>query len=188
MLLSDFVEKSVYIGKNLRGVCLAVGVSLKSCAVKYLRCASVATYNPLRPRIDFSVPVSAVESVSDGAIRLSRLRPVYPKNCTSVFINRPVYSDGGAYLGCVTDIDLHDFTATRLFTDANKSYPFSAVYAYADAVILRKTQVYPLGQLTRSGFVTKPLLKKAIEEKTFIRLTLSLPPFHNEYFAESFKR
>ncbi|MBQ7879918.1 MAG: hypothetical protein IJ317_04650 [Clostridia bacterium] len=188
MLLSDLVEKSVYIGKNLKGVCLGIGVSLKTYAVKYLHCANAATYNPLRARIDFSVPVSAVESVSDGAIRLSRLRPVYPKNCTSIFLSRPVYSGDGAYLGYVTDVDLHDFTATRLFTDVNKSYPFSAIRAYADAVILCKTQVYPLGQRIHACLVTKPLLKKAIAERTLIRLTLSLPPFHNEYFAESFKR
>lgn len=188
MLLSDLVEKNVYVGKTLRGVCLAVGISLKTYAVKYLHCAKAATYNPLRPRVDFSLPVSAIESVTDGAIVLSRLRPVYPKNCTSIFLNRPVYSHEGAYLGVTTDVDLTDLTATRLFTDANKSYPISAVNAYADAVILRKALPYPLGQRIHTSLVTKPLLKKAIEEKTLIRLTLSLAPFHNEYFAESFKR
>ncbi|MBE5752228.1 MAG: hypothetical protein E7357_07440 [Clostridiales bacterium] len=188
MLLSDLVEKNVYVGKQLKGVCLAVGISLKSYAVKYLHCANVATYNPLRARIDFSVPVAAVEGISDGAIRLSRLRPVYPKNSTCIFLSRPVYSNDGSYLGDVTDVDLRSFAATRLFTDANKSYPFSAILAYGDAVILRKLQTYPLGQRIHACLVSKPVLKKAIENKTLIRLTLALPPFHNEYFAESFKR
>jgi hypothetical protein len=188
MLLSDLVEKNVYVGKQLKGVCLAVGISLKTHGVKYLHCANAATYNPLRPRIDFSVPVSAVESISDGAIRLSRLRPVYPKNSTCIFLSRPVYTNDGAYLGDVTDVDLRAFTASRLFTDTNKSYPFSAINAYGDAVILRKIQTYPLGQRIHAYPVTKPVLKKAIENKTLIRLTLSLPPFHNAYFADNFKR
>ena len=188
MLLSDLVEKNVYVGKRLKGVCLAVGISLKTHDVKYLHCANAANYNPLRARIDFSIPVSAIENVSDGAIRLSRLRPVYPKHSTCIFLSRPVYASNGAYLGDVTDVDLHTFTATRLFTSTNKSYPFSAISAYNDAVILRKQQTYPLGQRIHAYHVTKPVLKKAIASKKLIRLTLSLPPFHNEYFADSFKR
>lgn len=188
MLLSDLIEKGVYSGEKLRGVCLGVGISLKNYAVKYLLCANATTHNPLRARIDFSVPVSAVESVSDGAIRLSRLRSVCPKNCACAFANRPIYRYDGAYLGCVTDIDLSDFTAVRLFADTGKSYPFSAIYAFADAVLLRKPQAYPLGIRAGNTLINKSTLKKAIEDKELIRFTLSLPPFQSEYFADNFKR
>ena len=41
MLLSELTKKAVYSGQNLRGVCLGIGISLKSQTVKYLLCASM---------------------------------------------------------------------------------------------------------------------------------------------------
>ena len=191
MLLTDLIEKNVYVGKALRGVCLGVGISLKSFSVRYLLCCNAASYSPLRPHVDFAVNVSAIESVSDGAILLSRLRCVFPKNCAKVFLNRPVFSDGGVFLGNLADVSIDGDSALRLFTDRNTSYPVSAVAAFSDAVLLRKPLTYPLGQRINtpavSSFldksepiVTKTVLRAALEKKALIRFTLSLAPFNRE--------
>lgn len=186
MFLSDITEKNVYAGKNdeARGVCRGVGISLKSRAIKYLLCSCSPV--PKSPTTDFSVNVSAVLHI-DGGIRLSKLRPVFPKNCARIFIGCPVYSYDGAFLGKITDLELENLTATRLFTD-NAVYPASAILACADAVILRKEQPFPLGQRIpapilssvcdkEETLITKSVLKSAIAKGGLIKLTLSLPPF-----------
>ena len=191
MLLTDLIEKNVYVGKTLRGVCLGVGISLKSFSVRYLLCCNAATYTPLHPRVDFAVNVSAIENVSDGAIVLSRLRCVFPKNCVKVFLDRPVFSDGGVFLGSLADVSMDDYSILRLFTDRNTSYPISSVAAFSDAVLLKKPLPYPLGQRIhapavstfldkREPVVTKAVLQNAIKNKALIRFTLSLSPFYRE--------
>lgn len=196
MFLSDITEKNIYAGKNdaSRGVCRGVGISLKSRAVKYLLCSCSASQKI--PSTDFSVNVSAVQDI-DGGIRLSKLRPVFPKNCARIFIGYPVYSYDGSFLGKVTDLELENLTATRLFTDANVVYPVSAILACADAVILRKELPYPLGQRVpapvlplicdkNETLVTKSVLRSAIAKGGLIRLTLALPPF--EFFVSNEKK
>ena len=191
MLLSKITSLNVCVGKTVRGVCLGVGVSLKSFAVKYLLCADAATHTPLCPRTDFAVNASAIQSLDETAIVLSRLRPVLPKNCAKIFIGRPVYSNEGVFLGHVSDLEIHDLTATNLLTDQTAAYPLTAVAAFSDAVILRKEQPYPLGQRIpapvvldifdkNEPVVTKATLRKAIEKRSLIKLTLSLAPFEKE--------
>ena len=186
MKLSNLHEKSVYVGKTLRGVCRGVALSLKSQAVKYLLCASTLT----QTSTDFSVGVSAVTEIGES-IRLSRLRPAYPKNCAKISIGLPVYSFEGGYLGVVEDLELRNFVATRLFTDRGDVFPITSLFACSDAVILRKEQPYPLGQRIPSpilpiltdkteALVTKPLLKTALQKGALVKLTLSLPPFNLE--------
>lgn len=182
MYLSDIVGKVILVKGKPRGVCLGIGVSLKSYAVKYLFCASerAPAY-----QADFALSISSVEII-DEAIRLSSIRPVYPKNCAKFFLKMPVYSSFGENLGVLLDVEFCHFTVKQLFTDRNESYPIIAVSACVDAVILKKEQPYPIGQRIPAplpsiaegkSIITKPLLKKAIQKGKLIELTLSLPPF-----------
>ena len=186
MKLSQLHGKSLFVGNTFRGVCRGVALSLKSQAVKYLLCASTQTQSVT----DFSVGVSAVTEIADG-IQLSRLRPCYPKSCAKISIGLPVYSFEGGYLGVVTDLDLNDFVATKLYTDRGDVLPLTSVFACSDAVILRKEQAYPLGQRIPAtllpivtdkteGVVTKPVLRTALSKGALVKLTLSLPPFNLE--------
>lgn len=186
MKLSQLHEKSIFVGKNFRGVCRGVALSLKSQSVKYLLCASTQT----QTATDFSVGISAVTEIAED-VRLSRLRPCYPKNCAKISIGLPVYSFEGGFIGVVEDMDMRDFVATKLYTDRGNVIPITSVFACSDAVILRKEQAYPLGQRIPTpmissftdkseALVTKPLLRAAIRDKSLIKLTLSLPPFNME--------
>ena len=185
MKLSNLQDKNIFTGKTLRGVCRGVAISLTSQAVKYLLCASAAT----QTATDFAVSTACVTDVGQS-ISLSRLRPSYPKNCAKLSIGLPVYSFEGGFIGYLSDLEIRDFVATRLFTDRGESFPTTDLFACSDAVILRKNQPYPIGQriptpllpmLTakKEGVVTKPVLRTAIAKGALVKLTLSLPPFQN---------
>ncbi len=182
MFLSQLVNKQIFSGPTPKGVCRGVGISLKSHAVKYLLCASSTS-----SETDFSVSASAVEQIGTS-ISLSKIRPLFPKNCARIFLGRPVYAFDGAYLGNVSDLQLRDFVATTLFTDQNEAYPVTSILACQDAVLLKREPPYPIGQRVptpflsllsdkNDGVVTKTILRAAIEKNTLIKLTLSLPPF-----------
>lgn len=183
MLLSSLHGKPIVVAATTRGVCLGVGISLKTYAVKYLLCSS----SPDRDKIDFCVNASAIEKNTD-ALFLRRLRPVFPKNCAQITKNLPVFSYDGSFLGSLRDMEMQNFAAIRLITE-KKSFPITSLAACSDAVILRKEQPFPLGQRVPAPFVsdfgnksqplvTRSLLRAAIEKKSLVKLTLSLPPFH----------
>lgn len=184
MFLSDLVGKNIYVGKNLRGVCLGLGISLKTRAVKYLLCAE----NPAqKTQTDFAVSVSAITDIG-AMISLTSLRPAHPNRCAKIFLDRPVFSFDGVFLGKVEDVEFRDWVATNLYTDQNEQFPVLSITACSDAVILRKELPYPLGQRIPAHrvslytdksdpTVTKPILKNAIRKNALIRLTLALPPF-----------
>ncbi len=187
MFLTDLINKRIFSGKTAKGICCGVGVSLKTHAVKYLLCANALT--PTK-RVDFCVSISAVENIGES-IRLSQLRPLRPQRCANLFIGSPIYSFDGSYLGKITDLELREFIATRLFSDGGEIYSINAVSACQDAVILKKEQPYPLGQRIpapvlplvtekKESVVTKGVLRTAIKRGALIRLTLSLPPFIRE--------
>lgn len=183
MFLSDLRNRPVVVNDKQRGVCQGIGISLKNQAVKYLLCASNTT---LVNATDFSINVSAVDELYPQ-IRLSRLRPVFPKSCAKLFLDLPIYSFDGGFLGELKDVELQNFTATRLFTE-HTWYPISAILACSDALILRKEQPFPIGQRipapflfhfsNESNIVTKALLKEAAKSGKLIAFTLSLAPFH----------
>ncbi len=181
MFLTQLTDREIIVGKTQKGVCQGVGISLKTQAVKYLLCASSST-----SRARFAVPVSAVEGVGEQIV-LSRLRPVFPKNCACLFLHLPVYGFDGAFLGEVLNLELKDFIATNLITSEGE-YPANAITACADAVLLKKEQPFPIGQRIpapmlslvtdkKDSVVTKPILRTAIEKRALIGFTLSLPPF-----------
>ena len=97
----------------------------------------------------------------------------------------PVYSSEGVFLGNLKDARLDDGVFTRIYT-LKESYPFSSVSACADALLLRKSTAYPLGQripaplFSTESTVTKSVLRSAITSGYLIRLTLSLPPFSEQ--------
>ena len=182
MFLKELTNKEIYSAQTAKGFCRGVGISLKSHAVKYLLCASGKS-----AAADFSVSTGSIDSIGSEII-LSKLRPLFPRNCARIFIGRPVYSYEGIYLGKVSDLEIQNFVATRLFTDQNIAYPVSAITACTDAVILKREQPYPLGQRIpapllstfsnkKSPLVTKQILREAIRRENLIKLTLSLPPF-----------
>ncbi len=178
MFLSHLTNKELLSGNTPKGICRGVGVSLKSHAVKYLLCASASTSDH-----DFSVSTNAVEEVGDR-IRLSKIRPLYPRNCARIFIGRPVYAYDGAYLGVVRDLLIEDMIATHLVTET-AVYPITSLLACLDAVILKREQPFPIGQRIpapflslsngkKEGVVTKPLLRAAIEQGKLVRLTFAI--------------
>lgn len=186
MKLSSLYGKSIYTDKNLQGVCRGVAISLKSYAVRYLLCAST----PTQHNTDFSVSFSAVAEIGE-IIRLSHLRTANPRGYAKIMVGLPVYAFDGGFLGTVTDLDICGFTATTLYTNRGERFPITSIAACSDAVILRKEQPYPIGQhlptpsffgitTKNSGIVTKQILRTAIEKKSLIALTLSLPPFEVE--------
>ena len=179
MLFSHLVGKTIFVGNTPRGVCLGVGVSLKSKAVKYLLCAS----NPTSSIPDFAVNASTVVDTDEAGIYLSRLRAIFPQACAKLFPSMPVYLQNGVYLGALREAELPAFTAVCIFTDKGEICPISNISACADAVIVRKKSTYPLGQRIpapyneENSLVTRPVLRRAIERGELIKLTLSLPPF-----------
>ena len=183
MYLNDLVGKTVLVNNKEKGICLGIGVSLSSHAIKYLFCASERATNR---QADFAVGISSVKEFGE-TITLSSLRPVYPRSCAKFFPNLPVYSVLGENLGNLLDVQFHHNHVEYLFTDENERYPLSAVAACVDAVILKKQQPYPLGQRIpahsvfkndgKSNLVTKPVLKNVLKGGKLIEFTLSLPPF-----------
>ena len=183
MLLSDITNKPLYLNDTFKGVCKGVGISLKTYAVKYLICSTTP-----QGTADFCINFSAVEYVDEHSVAVSRLRPVFPKSCAKLWISLPVFTADGAFLGALSDLELLSsndvFTAGTLFTDKNGAYPSASISACADALLLRKTPTYPIGQrihtpvvLPSSPLVTKGVLRKSIKNNALIKLTLSLPPF-----------
>lgn len=178
MLLSQLTGKTVYFNGASRGVCLGVGLSPKTFAIKYLFCADG------RSQADFALPISSLQSVSEHVLVLSKFRAALPKACARLFLGLPVYSQTGNFLGKLQDVRFEDQIATRLFTDRNAAYAFAAVGAISDALILRKLPPYPIGQRIpaplfseKQSVVTRSVLRGAIEKNSLVRLTLSLPPF-----------
>ncbi len=186
MFLNDFVQKNICVGNSVRGICKGVGISLKSYNVKYLLCSS----SDFDSAHDFAVNISAVTDIND-TIQLSKLRSAFPKNCARIFPNMPLYSYDGGFLGKLQDVEFEDLTALSLISNTKIVFPFSAITACLDAIILKKEQPFPIGQRIpapiilqfseenkpKNPIVTKPILKKAAEQGSLIKLTLSLAPF-----------
>ncbi len=189
MQLNTLVNKPLLMGNCRRGICIGFAVSLKTRTVKYLLCHSDAPSS--KQKTEYAVAVSSVVSIQENAIFLARFRSAYPKNCIRLFLDTPVYTHNGIYLGKLLHVTSENWLIQTLSTDEKQSFALSAVFACNDAVILRKTSTYPLGQRIpapavsafldkKEQTVTKSVLKNAIENKTLIRLTLSLAPFSLE--------
>lgn len=181
MFLSEMVGKRIYSAGKIRGICRGVGVTVKSRSVKYLLCADTENEREL------FLPIGSVEQISNDGIRLKSFRPAAPRSVARFFCGRPVYADTGEYLGITADLEMVNFYAVSLVTDAGKVYSALSIAALSDAVILKKRPAFPLGERIPDGYgektaqkdpvVTKSTLKKAIDDGALISFTLSLPLF-----------
>lgn len=186
MRLSQLLNKNLYTNKTPRGISVGVAFSLKNCVVKQLLCSSQPPTDKSPRKSDFAINVSAISAVSDG-ISLTHIRPTLPKPQAKLFLNLPVYSYDGVFLGNLIDGEMENFILIRLFTDRNEAFPPSSISVCRDAIFLRKETPYPLGQRvpspllsqlqTEEKSVTKPLLRRAMHQGALVKLTLSLPPF-----------
>ena len=190
MLLSQFIFKQILVKENARGFSVGVGISLKNYAVKYLLCNSGPVQkNTLSPlsQSDFAVAISSLSAISPTALTLSSLRPVFPKSCAKILLGKPVYLQTGEFLGTMQNLEITHDIATRIFTEKG-AFSTADIFSVGDAVILKKSSPYPLGQripapasfdfLTeKDALITKKILKVSLEKSELIRLTLSLPPF-----------
>lgn len=176
MYLNELVGKPVFTDKRNYGVLRGVGVSKKKKTVEYLFISTVSNDSVFT---EVAVPVKQIESISDGGIQLTKIRTAYPKGVLRFFIGRPIYSPTGKYVGITKDLVLDGFFVESLLTDSGQKIPFSLLSAFGDAVLLKKKSVYPLGERLREkdGFVTKSVLKNAIQKGVLIKLTTSLSPF-----------
>ena len=138
MQLSDIIQKNILVDGKTRGVCLGVGVSLKTRTLKYLLCAENNQQPPA-----FALNFSAVTKI-DEAIHIPRLRATLSKNCARIFIGLPIYSQEGGFLGTLSDGELHGNKLSFITTNRNEIFSFVAVTACNDAILLRKLP-YPLG-------------------------------------------
>lgn len=185
MFLSQLVDKEIIVRKSPRGIVKGVGISLKTHKIKYLLCAESTA-----SRAIFAISINTVIEFGEHIV-LQSLRPVLAKHCACIFLQLPVYSFEGEYLGALEDVTMNDFIATTLRTDQNVTIPINDVAACSDALLLKKEQPYPIGQRIPApflstitdksdGVITRPILRAAIEKNTLIKLTLSLPPFSLE--------
>lgn len=196
MFLSDFFQKSLYAGKNLRGTCLGIGLSPKNYEVKYLLCSSNGQ-GISKSTVDFTINASSVLSIEE-VITLSVLRPVYPQNCIKLTVGMPIYSNNGLLLGSLADVEIQNQSAIRLISDSGERFPVLMAVASSDALLLKKEPLFPLGQRidkpdqendeNKSKIVTKSVLKNAIKKGRLIRFTLSLPPFYLNGTLDSSKK
>ncbi len=186
MLLSQLFQKRIYTGETPRGVIVGVDFSMKNYTIKHLLCSAQERSPNQRQSPDFAVNVSSVTAVSDK-ISLARIRPALPKTQAKLFPELPVYSHDGVFLGKLKDGEMDGFTLVQLFTDLGSAFPPSSIAVCRDAIFLRKQLPYPLGQRvpspllsklqTEETLITKPLLRRALQQGALIKLTLSLPPF-----------
>lgn len=185
MLLSQLLHKRVFVGKTPRGTIAGITFSLKNYAVKHLLCSLRDTFLPPLQCYDFAINFPAVNFTGD--ITLKKLHPVLPRAQAKLFLGLPVYTHDGIFLGELADGEWRDFTLTRLTTDKHHEFAPSDIAVCRDALFLRKKHPFPLGQRvpspllsslrTAESTVTKPLLRRAIQQGALIKLTLSLPPF-----------
>ena len=183
MQLYSLVNKPVFVGTKQRGICVALGVSLKTAAIKYLYVQPENDVNRA-----FAVSYSALSFVGE-TLSLKSLRPVFPNACARLSPNAPIYTQNGEFLGALYDIEITENGAVRtLISNKNLRFPFSAVFSCRDAILLRKKQPYPLGQRVpapalslisplESEVVSKRILRHAIQKGNLIKFTLSLLPF-----------
>lgn len=184
MFLRDFVNKNITVNGKKKGVCIGIGISLKTFSIKYLLCSLTSMQ-----KTDFAVSFSSLLNVGDEEISLNKLRSVLPNACVQLYPDLPCYFEDGVYVDNLEDIRFENGVALQIYTTGGFVFPANALLACADALLLRKKQPYPLGQpipahtlpmlkVKSSPLVTKRVLKDSIAKGKLIALTLSLAPFY----------
>lgn len=129
--------------------------------------------------------------ISAWRISPASQRPRSPKGTLRLVLDKPVYSESGEYYGKLTDALVKYGKISLLYADG-KPFSFRRLLAAGDAVILQKTQPYPLGERvpediypkslgeTRvrfQGQVTRSTLQYFVRSGGLIRLTTALSLF-----------
>lgn len=120
-------------------------------------------------------------------------RPRSPKGTQRLILGKQVYSTGGTYYGRLTDALIKNGILSLLYTE-NAVFSAENLYAAGDALLMRPSEPYPIGQkipkTTRtetsgdvsvrlSKQVTKTALRYFLREGRLIEFTTSLPLFQN---------
>lgn len=194
MYVSTLVGKRVFSRSAERGVCVGVGVSLKTFVVKYL------FYQPLHERANvlFALPFARVCAADGLCLQADGVRALSPKGCAPFRLRLPVFTAEGVAVGQVADLSITEgqdgeYRAEFMVLDGGKTIAADEIAVYADAVLLKKSRPYPLGQRIpapilslfsdkNQPFVSKAALRRAVERNDLIKFTLSLPPFHAQLF------
>ena len=180
MLFSNLYSTPIQSKNPVLGFIRGIGFSSKNGKVKYLFCAK----EPNATKTDFTI--NALPFLQNLPTQKRTIRPLLPKNCFQLYPNIPFYTLDGVQVGFLADAIIENGILTAILSDNGLRFSLQDILACADAIIVRKKQVYPLGQpvptpilslKNPNATVTKPLLKKAIKKGNLIRFTLSLSPF-----------
>lgn len=135
------------------------------------------------------LPFSSAK-ISAWRITIQTHRPRSPKGTQRLTLDKPAYTVGGAYCGKLNDALIENGVISLLYIN-DKPFPFSVLVAAGDAIVLRQTPPYPLGETmpknvlenareqngTHPRQITRAALKRAINEGKLIALTTALPLF-----------
>lgn len=182
MLLSQILSKSIELRDKTCATAIAIGVSSKNFTIKYIFCGNIENTAP-----QFVLNYSALQTITPISLRFAPTRPVIPKSCFILVLQKSVYSQKGEFIGFLENANIENGVLTQLFIDKNVYSP-SEIFAVSDVIILKKSSPFPLGQripapheypfcTEKDTLVNKRILRGALENGKIIKLTLSLSPF-----------
>lgn len=191
MLLSQMLYKNIEIRSMPNAIAIAVGISPKNFTVKYVFFGDTSNRNFLKNSTEtkFALNFSALQTITPVSLQFSSLRPVLPKAYFTLSLQKPVYSQKGEFLGSLQDATIENGILTNISTE-QKHYNPIEIFSISDAIIIKKSAPFPLGQripapneypfcTEKDTLVSKSILRRAIKNGKLIRLTLSLSPFSN---------
>ena len=118
-------------------------------------------------------------------------RPCSPKGTQRLILGKPVYSTAGTYCGKLTDVLIKNRVLSLFYTE-NGVFSAENLYAAGDALLLKPSEPYPIGQkiplntraetsggvaVRLSKQVTRSALRFFLREGKLIEFTTSLPLF-----------
>ena len=118
-------------------------------------------------------------------------RPCSPKGTQRLILGKPVYSTAGTYCGKLTDVLIKNGVLSLFYTE-NGVFSAENLYAAGDALLLKPSEPYPIGQkiplntraetsggvaVRLSKQVTRSALRFFLREGKLIEFTTSLPLF-----------
>lgn len=118
-------------------------------------------------------------------------RPCSPKGTQRLILGKSVYSTAGTYCGKLTDVLIKNGVLSLFYTE-NGVFSAENPYAAGDALLLKPSELYPIGQkiplntraetsggvaVRLSKQVTRSALRFFIREGKLIEFTTSLPLF-----------
>ena len=136
----------------------------------------------------------AAAKISAWRVAPETNRPCSPKGTQRLIIGKPVYSTAGTYCGKLTDVLIKNGVLSLFYTE-NGVFAAENLYAAGDALLLKPSEPYPLGQkipfdtraetsggvaVRLSKQVTRSALRFFLREGKLIEFTTSLPLFYRK--------